>query len=73
MTEKLEAQNSSEFLQVQSEIIQVLQDVTRIGATDNSERELLENILKRFQKKEISAIEARKEIEDFLNSKQEYR
>lgn len=72
MIEKIEKNEESEFTQVYAEILNTLHSITRMGASDNSEKELIENILHRFTKKEIKPEEARKEIQNFLNSRQDY-
>lgn len=71
--EGVSRKENTEFSQVQGEIIQVLQDVIRMGASDDSEREIIEDILHRFNTGKITPVQAREEIQNFLSSKQEYR
>lgn len=71
--EEMNIKDNKEFFQVQGEIMQVLQDVIRMGASDDSEKERIEDILSRLNTGKITPVQAREEIQIFLNSKQEYR
>ena len=68
-------ENSPENLDIinaHAEIMNILSGIMSMGATDNSEKERIEDILERLRDKKIQPTKALEEARALLNSKQDY-
>lgn len=68
----MENNKNSNIVDAHAEIMHIRDAIMRMGATDNSEKERIENILQRLRDKQIEPNKALEEARAVLNSKQDY-
>ena len=66
------ANNSHNLIEAHAKIMNILSAIMQMGSTDNSEKEIIEEILKKLREGKITPEEALYQTNKLIESKQDY-